>query len=166
MVLRLVTNPPSSELTIGEKTNYIKFMIHSFASLEDDVVRPNVLALVSLPMWKCLSIKRREHEFQNNPSLMDLWSEIEKKSTKITKNSSNQFESNYMSLLLDNFLEMLKLVPDDKSIKVQRNILLNLERHLEFIVDLLSQLPTRRFFRVLLEDKQFIGLFQAFLFYK
>lgn len=38
-----------------ERVTYLLFMIHAFQSLEQEVVRKQVLQLVSLPLWHALS---------------------------------------------------------------------------------------------------------------
>lgn len=43
--------------------------------------------------------------------------------------------------------------PEPPSVVLSRPALLHCERSLELVIDLLSQLPTRRFVRTLLEDR-------------
>ncbi|XP_026437772.1 RNA helicase aquarius-like [Papaver somniferum] len=56
-VLRL--KEQARTLRIAEKTNYLRFMINLFQSLEDDIVSQKVLMkLASLQVWSCLSYGR------------------------------------------------------------------------------------------------------------
>ncbi|BDA47113.1 probable NFX1-type zinc finger-containing protein 1 at C-terminar half [Coccomyxa sp. Obi] len=72
-------------------------------------------------------------------------------------------EATFLPSLLYEFLEMLQsVVPEEQGengaaagvdAPLDRQRLLYCERFVELIIDLLSQLPTRRFFRTLLDDK-------------
>ncbi|KAJ0987357.1 hypothetical protein J5N97_005713 [Dioscorea zingiberensis] len=169
-VLRL--KEQGRDLSIAEKTNYLLFMIHAFQSLEDEVVSGTVLKLVSLQLWHCLSPGRLQMELCLNPHLIKKWKKVIKKENKEAKKGghtfepSNMLEVTFLRNLIEEFLKILDsevMLPrrDDNSEAQISNPLdeqiddacvLYCERFTEFLIDLLSQLPTRRFLRPVVAD--------------
>ncbi|GKV09176.1 hypothetical protein SLEP1_g20718 [Rubroshorea leprosula] len=161
------------ELTIAEKTNYLVFMINAFQSLEDEVVRETVLGLASLRSWHSLSYGRFQMELCMNPDLIKKWKKMIKKESDEAKKQggcfdpSASFEVNFLRSLIEEFLEVLdnKVFPQKHSVneddeladangfdQVDDASVLYCERFMEFLIDLLSQLPTRRYLRPLVAD--------------
>ncbi|GLT61707.1 hypothetical protein SLA2020_343940 [Shorea laevis] len=161
------------ELTIAEKTNYLVFMINAFQSLEDEVVRETVLRLASLRSWQSLSYGRFQMELCMNPDLIKKWKKMIKKESDEAKRQggcfdpSASFEVNFLRSLIEEFLEVLdnKVFPQKHSVneddeladangfdQVEDASVLYCERFMEFLIDLLSQLPTRRYLRPLVAD--------------
>lgn len=159
-------------LTIAEKTNYLLFMINAFQSLEDEIVSETVMKLVSLQLWHSLSHGRLQMELCLNPHLIKKWEKMNKKERKEAKrkgqefNPSNMLEVNFLRNLIEEFLEIL----DSKVIvlkhidheetqlsnsygeQVDDSCVLYCQRFTEFLIDLLSQLPTRRFLKPVVAD--------------
>eukprot|EP00775_Hariotina_reticulata_P008502 gene8502-8684_t len=108
-VLALRAGSRRQQLAQHELTSYLLFIINAFQSLEDEMVRPQVLKLVSLPIWHGLSPGRLQLELAAQPALAKRWKALLKK-----------------------------------------------ERFVEWLIDLLSQLPTRRFVHALIEDQQLL----------
>ncbi|KAE8671002.1 xanthoxin dehydrogenase-like [Hibiscus syriacus] len=149
------------ELTIAEKTNYLVFMINAFQSLEDEIVRETVLRLASLRSWHngtCL-----------NPDLIKKWKRMIKKESDdamklgVNPDPLSSLEVNFLRNLIEEFLKGLDhkvftqkhsvSEDDDLSLKeVDDASILYCERFMEFLIDLLSQLPTRRYLRPLVAD--------------
>ncbi|XP_030532350.1 RNA helicase aquarius [Rhodamnia argentea] len=161
------------ELSIPEKTNYLVFMIYAFQSLEDEIVSETVLRLASLQSWHSLSFGRFQMELCLNPDLIKKWKRMIKRESEDTTKHGEQFdpscklESKFLRNLMDEFLEVLdfKVFPrpdgdngNDGTIdayspgQVDDASVLYCERFIEFLIDLLSQLPTRRYLRPLVED--------------
>ncbi|KAF9611000.1 hypothetical protein IFM89_026306 [Coptis chinensis] len=160
-------------LSIAEKTNYLLFMINIFQSLEDEIVSGTVLKLVSLQSWHCLSYGRFQMELCLNPNLIKKWKNMTKKEAKEAKKRgepfepSNMLEVKFLKSLIEEFLEILdsevfihtqsdhedgKLDEPYGTKKVNDASILYCERFMEFLIDLLSQLPTRRFLRPIVAD--------------
>lgn len=158
------------ELSIAEKTNYLIFMINAFQSLEDEVVSETVLKLASLKSWYSLSYGRFQMELCLNPSLIKKWKRMIKKESGKGGHHSDQstaVEVMFLRNLIEEFLEIL-----DSQVFPQRQLsgendelidgadfgvvndacVLYCERFMEFLIDLLSQLPTRRYLRPLVAD--------------
>ncbi|XP_059437820.1 uncharacterized protein LOC132170745 [Corylus avellana] len=161
------------ELSIAEKTNYLVFMINAFQSLEDEVVSETVLRLASLQSWHSLSYGRFQMELCLNMDLIKKWKRMMKREVKEAStrgeifDPSTKLEVKFLRNLIEEFLEVLdsKVFPqqqcvneDDEVIdgngleKVDDACVLYCERFMEFLIDLLSQLPTRRYLRPLVAD--------------
>ncbi|CAI0461792.1 unnamed protein product [Linum tenue] len=167
-VLRL---KEGKDMSIAEKTNYLVFMINAFQSLEDDVVREIVLKLAHLKSWHSLSYGRFQMELSINPALVKKWKKMIKGDAKEAKaqgetfNPSNSVEAKFLRDLIEEFLDVLdfKGVPAKNTVteddvlhivhqQVDDAVVLYSERFMEFLIDLLSQLPTRRYLRPLVAD--------------
>lgn len=163
------------ELNLAEKTNYIVFMIHCFQSLEDEMVRGPVLKLVSLQLWHYLSLGRLQMELSLHDQLIEHWKKLKKRESRAVRkgessaNLRDRLEVKFIPLLLEEFLGILESTVGnhnakeqqpanghseqlDSELQVAPDALLYCERFMEFLIDLLSQLPTRRFMRALVED--------------
>ncbi|CAL1411701.1 unnamed protein product [Linum trigynum] len=167
-VLRL---KEGKDMSIPEKTNYLVFMINAFQSLEDDVVSKTVLRLASLQSWHSLSYGRFQMEVSVNPDLVKKWKKMIKRDDKEaairgeTFNPSNSVEAKFLKDLIVEFLDVLDFkvfpamnaVTEDDVLHIGRQqvddaAVLYSERFMEFLIDLLSQLPTRRYLRPLVAD--------------
>lgn len=76
-------NAAGRPLTIQEHTAYLVFSINLFQSLEDEMVRGQVLRLVSLPLWQALGSGRLQLELHANPQLAKHWKSLLKKEQKV-----------------------------------------------------------------------------------
>ncbi|KAK9283494.1 hypothetical protein L1049_011740 [Liquidambar formosana] len=170
-VLRLKEQGRS--LSIAEKTNYLLFMINAFQSLEDEIVSETILRLASLQSWHSLSFGRFQMELCLNPDLIKKWKRMTKREAKEAMkrgqpfDPKNMLEVKFLRNLIEEFLEVLdsKVFPhkqfDDEDhelvdangfAQVDDACILYCERFMEFLIDLLSQLPTRRYLRPLVAD--------------
>ncbi|XP_010916892.1 uncharacterized protein [Elaeis guineensis] len=158
-------------LSIAEKTNYLLFMINAFQSLEDEIVSETILKLVSLQIWHGLSFGRLQMELCLNPHLIKKWKKMTKKEAKEAKKGGQAFdpskmvEVTFLRNLIEEFLEILdsKVIQqkhddeethfnDSYNVQVDDSCVLYCERFMEFLIDLLSQLPTRRFLKPVVAD--------------
>ncbi|CAN6300708.1 unnamed protein product [Urochloa humidicola] len=159
-------------LNMAEKTNYLLFMINAFQSLEDELVRETILQLVSLKLWNTLSFGRLQMELCLNPELIKKWTKIKRREAKEAKkadqptNPSEMLENKFLRNLIEEFLEILNskvilssqdgdgetVLNEPLSGQVDDSCVLYCERFMEFLIDMLSQLPTRRFLRPLVAD--------------
>lgn len=160
------------DVSMAEKTNYLLFMINAFQSLEDELVRETILQVVSLKLWHTLSFGRLQMELCLNPELIKKWTKIKRKEAKEGKkagktgNPSEMLENKFLRNLMEEFLEILdsKVILSSQdggeesafneslSEQVDDSSVLYCERFMEFLIDMLSQLPTRRFLRPLIAD--------------
>ncbi|CAN1813775.1 RNA helicase aquarius [Linum perenne] len=168
---RVVRLKEGRDMSLAEKTNYLVFMINAFQSLEDEIVSKTVLRLASLQSWHSLSYGRFQMELCTNPDLIKKWKRMVKRDSKEatkrgdTYNPLESVEVKFSRNLIEEFLDVLnfKVFPakddvieeDGLSIgqtQVDDAAVLYCERFMEFLIDLLSQLPTRRYLRPLVAD--------------
>eukprot|EP00803_Ostreobium_quekettii_P001943 evm.model.scf_2381.2 EVM.evm.TU.scf_2381.2 scf_2381:10191-21993(-) len=175
------------EMRRHEQIAYLMFMISSFQSLEDAMVRSQVLRLVSLPLWHGLSDGRLKLELHAHSQLAKRWHRLAKKEAKALTAAANHVpikerpETTFLPSLLSLFLSALEsagsllsmaalpanpaatdngsaaiqngdLESHKQAEEVQKTVLL-CERFVEYTIDLLSQLPTRRFVLTFLDDQ-------------
>jgi intron-binding protein aquarius len=153
------------DLTIAEKTNYLVFMINAFQSLEDAVVNEIVLSLAGLQSWHSLSYGRFQMELCLQPDLIKKWKRSSKKWAAEAKSKGEKFdlssspEANFVRGLIEEFVEVLDhgVFADEVddtagSQLVDDSSVLYCERFMEFLIDMLNQLPTRRYLRPLVAD--------------
>jgi hypothetical protein len=75
----------SRPMNSHEATQYLRFIIHLFQSLESQHVQDSVLRLTSLPLWHALSLRRRELELflvDQELELPKKWKRLEKRDAK------------------------------------------------------------------------------------
>ncbi|CAE7234718.1 AQR [Symbiodinium sp. CCMP2456] len=143
----------SGRLTLREKSHVLQFLINCFQSLEQDFVRECCLRLTGLQSWFHLNDLHREKLLSLNKKLPAFWKKVQKKYAD-PKTPQAKHERNFMSELLDEFLASLEKFGELTDLGVEE--LSYLERCIELMIDLLDQLPTRRFFRPLLVDKHVV----------
>lgn len=165
---RVIRLKEGRSLSIAEKTNYLLFMINAFQSLEDDIVSKKIMRLASLQCWHSLSYGRFQTELCLNPDLIKKWKKIAKRSKEAPKRGepfdiSGVLEVKFLRNLIEEFLEVLDSkvflvenghdgLADGNFERVNDASILYCERFMEFLIDLLSQLPTRRYFKALVAD--------------
>eukprot|EP00879_Flechtneria_rotunda_P011994 GHRR01012527.1.p1 GENE.GHRR01012527.1~~GHRR01012527.1.p1 ORF type:complete len:1484 (+),score=529.45 GHRR01012527.1:151-4602(+) len=264
-VLALRSDEACASLSQHEVTAYLLFIINAFQSLENEMVRAQVLKLVSLPIWHGLSPGRLQLELAAQPALAKRWRALLKKEAKAAKVAAAaaakqqpaadtaasgaaaaadggngkpgiqlelpRAEAVFLPGMLQHFLQCLQRADaqlseqqqqttaaaaagvghaggdidasdDDEngtvaaangqiiadaaaavngfsrhrnqpdaaangaSVRVAKQLLLHLERFVEFLIDLLSQLPTRRFVHALVEDQQLLVKAKRSLLYR
>uniref|UniRef100_A0AAF5PUK5 Intron-binding protein aquarius n=3 Tax=Wuchereria bancrofti TaxID=6293 RepID=A0AAF5PUK5_WUCBA len=148
-ILHLVLN--TEQVTLLERSEIITFLINCFNSVEVDLVRKEVMKIVSLTMWSNLLPIQREDLFQANPKLRKIWNKFE---TVAASKSDDEkelltFERTFMWNLLQIFKQILADV-DDESNEVGIDGIHFLERCLQLFIDLEALLTTRRFFNAIL----------------
>jgi len=140
-------------LSLREKTYLLQFLINCFQSLEQDFVRECALKLTGLQSWFHLNDLHRDKLLSNNKKLQAFWKKVQKKYL-VPKTPAATNERNFMSELLDEFLASVEGFGEKENLSPEE--ITFLERFTELMIDLLDQLPTRRFFRPLLVDKHFV----------
>ena len=204
---------PENEHLVKQYVTYIHFLVNTFRSLEDPVVRSSTLRYLSLPLWCSLSKGRLTEELEKFPQINRHWQHLQsqtettvaapsssskipepnpsspepnpsskKGSTKkrkvatkkgdvpvVTENSTSPAatvpitvpvkdtsDSTWIYGLLKVYLRTVEETsaedPSTLGTRTMSNVIRYLERFSEFIVDLLSQIPTRRFLNTLLDD--------------
>ncbi|XP_024517313.1 RNA helicase aquarius [Selaginella moellendorffii] len=147
---RVFTLQGERSLNLKEKTNYLLFLIHSFQSLEDPLVADSVLRLVSMELWHSLSPGRVKLELFHDETLLKPWLKLQKKAAASSANIQEKLEVRFLPSLMKDFLQVL-----DGAVvgsEIDASAVLFCERFVEFLIDLLSQMPTRRFGKAVVND--------------
>ena len=72
-----------TELAFDERSQWTQFLIHCFQSLENEMVRPQALRLVSLPMWSTLNPRSLTQHLAGQPQLQQPWKFLQKRRKKV-----------------------------------------------------------------------------------
>jgi len=132
------------------------FLVHSFNSLEVDLIREQIQRLVSLSIWTNLLPSRLQAELHAVPKLQKYWSVIQHRDRQADEKTKerSQREREFLSKITEQFLQVLDSIPAEG--EVNEDAVSYCERFLELVTDLEAQLPTRRFFNTLLNDSHLV----------
>lgn len=152
---RLLSINLDTSLPVSSKLAVLNLFINLFQSLEQDTVRKECAPLVSIAIWENL------HSENYRESLLDLASNRRKAWRSVRKRFENAEEAVQVRLRLERawlfsiIVDFAKRINND-DISVLETAYCS--RVLEFMIDLISQLPTRRYTIVLLQDLNFIPI--------
>jgi len=135
------------------RTHVLLFIIHAFQSLDCAIVRKECAPLVSISIWHSMSTdEKREAILDSSPQLKKAWRASAKRydSADDATKARLRFERSWLYTLVLDFLALLYA----GSAKPEH--VLYCERFVEFLTDLQSQLPTRRYVNTLLQDLHII----------
>jgi len=161
--------------------SYLVFLVHTYRAVENPTVRRCALRYVSLPLWTSLSAARLSDEMARHPQLHRHWQLLQSQghgkppgddtsgaaagkkrkatATSDTAPAAPAAEGAWVPSLVQRFLRLLDEVAAEPSLlqgaapsPAARQAVRCLERSAELLVDLLSQLATRRFLNALLDD--------------
>ncbi|ORX82702.1 P-loop containing nucleoside triphosphate hydrolase protein, partial [Anaeromyces robustus] len=162
-ILKLLISPldldnEDSLINLRMRRNLLIFLINCFQSLENPVVRVECMKIVSLPIWKNLTPSVRNEKFNTYPQFKKLWDRIEKKYKKSNAEAKEtiDFQRDFFINLFKIFITILNSIPLQG--EAPPYSISFCERFLELLIDLETQLPTRRFFNILLNDLHIIPL--------
>jgi hypothetical protein len=128
-------------------TVYIEFLTHMFRSLDNSIVRQNVLQFVSLPIWEALPVSVIDGLLEAHPQIQRHWKQLaHQKSSKKGEN----YEAKWIPNLIEYFLATLEneMVTED----FKTDDIAFVERFVDFLSELLSQLSSRRFLNTLVNN--------------
>ncbi|KAK4233477.1 hypothetical protein C8A03DRAFT_38807 [Achaetomium macrosporum] len=131
------------------RTHVLLFIIHAFQSLDCSIVRKECAPLVSISIWHNLSTEeKRDAILDSNPPLRKAWRASAKRydSADDATKARLRFERSWLYTLVLDFFALLY------SGNAKQEHVLYCERFVEFLTDLQSQLPTRRYVNTLLQD--------------
>ncbi|KAJ5895369.1 hypothetical protein N7495_007060 [Penicillium taxi] len=153
---RILSMSIDSTLPTHSRMSIISFVIAAFQSLENTLIRKECAPLVSITIWQNLaSEEAREHVVAKSPILKKAWRAATKRhdAGDDTAKAKIRFERAWLYAMLLDFLQKLNSADKEQSAN-----LLYCERFLELLIDLLSQLPTRRYVNTLLKDLNVIPI--------
>ncbi|KAL4965357.1 RNA helicase aquarius [Aspergillus stella-maris] len=147
---RILSMSIDQSLSTFSRLSILSFMISAFQSLENATIRKECAPLVSISIWHNIhSEEARERALGKAPNLKKAWRASTKRydAGDEAAKAKMRFERSWLYTMLLDFLRRLNGVEKD-----QADNLRYCERFLEFLVDLESQLPTRRYVNTLLKD--------------
>lgn len=159
-----------NSLAIAIRTNILSFLICAFQSLDNGLIRKECAPLVSISLWQNLATESfRERKFEQHPQLKKAWRAAAKRYDVAADQETQaklRFDRAWLYSLLLNFLGRLQVASTGTSIRyapvmpadLTLEALVYCERFLEFLTDLESQLPTRRYVNTLIKDLNLLAL--------
>lgn len=153
---RILSMSIDPSLPTTSRMSIISFIIGAFQSLENVLIRKECAPLVSISIWHNLaSDEARERIIAKSPTLKKAWKAAGKRygAGDEAAKAKMRFERSWLYTMLLDFLQRLS-GPD----KDQSQNLLYCERFMELLIDLLSQLPTRRYVNTLLRDLNLLSI--------
>jgi intron-binding protein aquarius len=139
-------------ISLKVRTHLVSFVIGAYQSLDNGLVRKECAPLVSISIWHNLhSEEAREAKFNNHVMLRKMWRSAGKRYDSADDETKGRlrFERSWLFTLL---LDFLNRIYDTAGGDAGKDNLLYSERFLELLIDLQSQLPTRRYVNSLLQD--------------
>ena len=153
---RILSMSIDNSIATSSRLSILSFIISAFQSLENVLIRKECAPLVSISIWHNLSSEEgRERVLRKAPMLRKAWRAAAKRydaGDEPTK-AKMRFERTWLYTMLLDFIRRL-----NGSDKDQTDNLRYCERFMELLVDLESQLPTRRYVNTLLKDLNLIPL--------
>ncbi|OTB06804.1 hypothetical protein M426DRAFT_318517 [Hypoxylon sp. CI-4A] len=146
---RILSMSLDQTISLAIRTHLLCFIIYAFQSLDWASVRKECAPLVSIGIWHNLSTEsKREGKLAQSQQLRKAWKAAGKRydSADDATKARLRFERAWLYSLT---LDFLRLLYDEQR---KNEHVLYCERFIEFISDLLSQLPTRRYVNTLLQD--------------
>lgn len=164
----------NSSSSIDDLVILVNFLAHIYRHLENVEIRKNCMKYVSLPLWETLSQTRLNSEFESLPQLkfhLDKYLEAKQSDHQLStakeapltkkrrkgKKTEETFpeqspkcipEGLFMPYLMDRFFECINAFSENDS-----SALKFILKFTELTYDLLTQIPTRRFWNTFLDGK-------------
>lgn len=152
---RILAMSLDDSLSLTIRTHILGFMISAFESLDSSLIRKECAPLVSIAIWNQLSSEEtRNDRFEKYPSCKKLWRASGKKYDAADEEGKAKLRSDrsWLTQMILVFYNLLYAEPVEG--QQNRERVVYVERFVEFLVDLESQLPTRRYVNFLLRDLQ------------
>ena len=150
---RVLTLSIDKSLSTKLRTHLLTFIIGAFQSLDSGLVRKECAPLMSIAIWHNLHNDLvREQYLAKSTQLQKAWRATGKKHDNADQavQARLRIERNWLYTLLLDFLD--RLYDADAGADMKQDNILYCERLLELLCDLQSQLPTRRYVNMLLQD--------------
>lgn len=143
----------TNTFSLKEQMNMVIFLNHLYNSIESDLIRGEISNTISYHVLSCLSEGQLQNVLNDFPNWSKAIKRTSKQMSKLTGKEKDKFvfDSKFFYNLIQKFLKQLSGVNSDENSNINRDLVRYCERFIEMVIDLESQLPTRRFFSTLLE---------------
>ncbi len=168
---RVLSLSLDDSLTSNIRTQLLTFFISAFQSLDNGLIRKECAPLVSISIWHHLHKESaREYRFEQHAQLKKAWRAAAKKyeAADNAAQSKLRFERAWLYSMILDFIARLygsgsgeskqRCVISEAIANTALDDLVYCERFLEFLTDLESQLPTRRYLNALIQDINLLAL--------
>lgn len=152
-----------NSLPIFSRLGLLNFVIGAFQSLENDHVRKEAAPLVSIATWHNLQGDAvRERLFEAQPARRKAWRAAQRRYDAADQGiqARLKFDRAWLYTMLLDFLSRVNAPKLSTS-----QDMVYCERFTEFLIDLISQLPTRRYTNPLLQDLNILPVLRTSTFH-
>ena len=156
---RILSMSVDDALTITIRNHLLAFIISAFQSLDHGIVRKECAPLVSISLWHHLDgDQARETKLNEYPQLRKAWRAAARRydAADASIQGRLRFERSWLYSMILGFVNCLYY-----EAALSSATLIYCERFLEFLTDLLSQLPTRRYVNTLIQDLNLLALVRS-----
>lgn len=151
-ILELTIDPAA---TTSTRILALRFIATCFQSLDQDAIRKECAPLVSVAIWENLhSAEKRDTELDQIPARRKAWRSNIKRFEAADEETKSKMRLE-RAWLYNNVLDFLKRINAEAPTKADVTYC---SHFVEFLIDLVSQLPTRRYTIVLLKDLHVVSL--------
>lgn len=165
-IIRLaLSNSAEFDLSISDRYQLLTFFNYAFNSIEVDFVHEQIRKYLPLSIWINLSESKRNLELSKLSKRIKIaWTKLEEQDKRMDPKLLKQrmFERKFVFSYVKQFLRILQSaiteqnedeMVDEKEPEyvLNKDIALYCQRFIEFVIDIESQLPLRRFFHAILD---------------
>lgn len=150
---RVLSMSIDPSLSAPIRTHLLSYLLSAFQSLDNGLVRKECAPLVSISIWHNLASEAaRARKFEEHGQLRKAWRAAAKKYEAADEQAKAKlrFERSWLYTLLLDFVGRL--------CEGSEGDLVYCEKFLEFLTDLESQLPTRRYVTAVVQDLNLLAL--------
>lgn len=144
------------------RLSVLAFILTAFKSLDNATIRKQCAPLVSIGIWQLMTEPQRQAKLEKDSELRRAWKAAGKRHDTADDEGKAKikFDQRWLFSLTMELIGQLYSAGDSSSLSTNY-----CERVLELLVDLVAQLPTRRYTRALLQDVQVLPLVKLSLIY-
>lgn len=150
--------------TIQSRLSLLTFVLGAFQSLENEHVRKECAPLVSIATWHNLhDDNARDMLMEVNPTRRKAWRAAARRFDAADAETQNRlrFDRGWLYTMLIDFISRLNKPKLSHSLEM-----VYCERFLEFLIDLISQLPTRRYTNPVLQNLNILPVIRTSKFFE
>ncbi|OCT46083.1 Intron-binding protein aquarius [Cladophialophora carrionii] len=159
LLRRVLSLNLDASLAIHSRLSLLNFVLGAFQSLENEYVRKECAPLVSIATWHNLHDEQaRERLFETTPARRKAWRAAARRFDAADPDTQSRlrFDRAWLFTMLVDFIARLNV-----SKLTHSQEMVYCERFLEFLIDLISQLPTRRYTNPLLQDLNLLAILRT-----
>ncbi|PVU96973.1 hypothetical protein BB559_002194 [Furculomyces boomerangus] len=124
------------------------FILNCFRNVDSDPIRNQMLTIVTIGIWRnVISKEERKQIFDTYPTLKKLYKISEKKHKNVVETGKANSRDSLIPFLIQDYINIiLSIGKDNDLIKTAY-----CEQFIDFLTELISQLPTRRFLKLVIK---------------